>query len=85
MGAEEMLGFPYLAVDSSGNVYVAHFRTVQKWTGEGSFLSSWETAAPQEAGFPWVSGVAVSGDDYVYITEEANNQVKKFAQRDQMI
>jgi hypothetical protein len=83
MGGEEFLGFPELAVDAAGNVYVAHYTLVQKWSRDGVLLVSWDTADPQEAGLPFASGVAVDSDGSVYIVEGLNNQVKKFAQRGQ--
>jgi hypothetical protein len=83
MGGEELLGSPELAIDPDGNVFVAHYTLVQKWSGDGVLLASWDTAGPQEVGLPLASGVAVDTASSVYIVENLNNQVKKFAQRGQ--
>ena len=75
-----------VAVDSSGNVYVADYgnNRVEKFTGTGTYLS--QLGCPTGAcssgsgngQFNEPSGVAVDSSGNVYVTDFQNNRVEKF-------
>jgi streptogramin lyase len=64
-----------LAVDSSGNVFVAdqNANTVNEVTAAGAFV----TATPLASGFNLPEGVAVDGSGNLYVADAANNAVKQ--------
>ena len=69
-----------VAVDSSGNVYVADTGNdrVEKFTSTGTFISQWGTSGtgPGQFNKPW--GVAVDSSGNVYVTDTGNSRVEKF-------
>jgi hypothetical protein len=69
-----------IAVDSSGNVYVADFNNdrIQKFTSTGAYLSKWGTPGSGDGQFITPIGVAVDVDDNVYVADFGNNRVQKF-------
>jgi DNA-binding beta-propeller fold protein YncE len=70
-----------IAVDSSGNVYVADTgnRRIQKFRSNGSFVRQWRTYARGPVrGFRPV-GIAVDpAGYYVYVTDDEHNRILKF-------
>lgn len=67
-----------VAVDSSGNVYVAdtfNFR-IQKFSNSGAFLAQWDAPRSTELFTPY--GVAVDQQGNVFATDHGNNRVVKF-------
>ncbi|MBI2953768.1 MAG: DUF11 domain-containing protein [Chloroflexi bacterium] len=72
---------PYgVAVDSSGNVYVADsgFDRIQKFDANGSFVSRWNTSSSgsDQSSFP--EGVAVDASGNVFVADYGNNRIQKF-------
>jgi DNA-binding beta-propeller fold protein YncE len=69
-----------IAVDSSGNVYVADTANnrIQKFTSTGSFLSKWGSLGTGDGQFDWPTGIAVDSSGNVYITDFNNNRIQKF-------
>jgi streptogramin lyase len=72
---------PYgVAVDGSGNVFVADGdnNRIQKFDGNGAYLSQWGTYGAGNGQFAGTFGVAVDGAGTVYATDYFNLRVQKF-------
>jgi DNA-binding beta-propeller fold protein YncE len=69
-----------VAVDGSGNVYVADQGNdrVQKFTSTGTFLTSWGTTGTGDGEFRSPRGIAVDGFGNVYVTDAHNDRIQKF-------
>ena len=70
-----------IAVDGSGNVYVAdtfHFR-VQVFSASGEFLAKWGTGGSGDGQFQFPSAIAVDGSGNVYVADSGNNRVQVFS------
>jgi sugar lactone lactonase YvrE len=72
-----------VAVDGSGNVYVADLRNdrIQKFTNTGTFLTRWGSAGTGEGQFigpVGPGGVAVRGAGGIFVADTGNNRVQKF-------
>ncbi len=69
-----------VAVDSSGNVYVADRNNdrMQKFTPGGVLLKKWGTNGEGEGEFEWPSGVAVDTSGNVYVADTSNHRIQKF-------
>ena len=69
-----------VAVDSTGNVYVADQgnHRVQKFTSTGTFVTKWGTEGGGDGQFFYPGGVAVDSTGNVYVADEGNNRVQKF-------
>ena len=69
-----------IAVDGSGNVYVTDWlnHRVQKFDGEGTFLTKWGTQGSGDGQFEQPQGIAVDGSGNVYVADTENDRVQKF-------
>src|ERR671910_1763564 len=69
-----------VAVDSSGNVYVADMGMdrIQKFDSEGTFSTKWGSAGEENGEFHEPQGVAVDSSGYVYVSEQGSNRIQKF-------
>lgn len=69
-----------VAVDGSGNVYVADTQNhrVQKFTSDGVFVTKWGNVGSGDGQFSWHYGVAVDGSGSVYVLDTNNQRVQKF-------
>jgi len=69
-----------VALDGAGNVYVADMQNnrIQKFTSDGTPVTSWGTFGTANGQFkqPW--GVAVDSAGNVYVTDYWNHRVQKF-------
>ena len=65
-----------VAVDASGNVYVAEELNflIRKFTGSGVQLTQWGTYRS----FGSLAGVAVDGNGNVYVADESNHRIQEF-------
>ena len=72
---------PYgVAVDSSGNVYVADNSNhlIQKFDSSGAFITKWGLFGDGDGEFNWPQGVAVDSSGNVYVDDYGNNRIQKF-------
>ena len=69
-----------VAVDASGNVYVADRNNarIQKFTSSGNILLQWGSYGYGNGEFRDPRGVAVDHSGYVYVTEYLSDRVQKF-------
>jgi hypothetical protein len=58
-----------VAVDTSGNVYVAAFRRIEKYTNTGSLITQWGSYGSGDGQFDQISGIAVDASGNVYVTD----------------
>jgi hypothetical protein len=69
-----------VAVDSSGNVYVADTNNrVQKFDSSGNFLLKWGSSGSGDGQFQYPRGVAVDGSGNVYVIDTNNHRIQKFS------
>ncbi len=69
-----------VAVDGSGNVYVADRdnNRIQKFDSSGGFITAWGTNGSSEGQFNGPQGVAVDGSGNVYVADTDNDRIQKF-------
>ena len=69
-----------MAVDASGNVYVADYgnHRVQKFTSTGAYVAQWGTHGSGNGQFNGPEGVAVDAGGNVYVADFGNNRIQKF-------
>ncbi len=74
--------YPYeLAVDASGNVYVAdagNYR-IQKFNSSGTFVTMWGVFGATSGKFNVPNGVAVDASGYIYVADTNNYRIQVFA------
>ena len=70
-----------VTVDSDGNIYVTNSEDdrVQKFTNDGTFITSWGSTGTGAGEFdtPW--DIAVDSMGIVYVTEQYNHRIQLFA------
>jgi sugar lactone lactonase YvrE len=66
-----------IAIDSSGNVYVADSdnHRIQKFTADGTFITKWDSYGTGDGQFSYPQGIAVDSSDNVYV---AGSRIQKF-------
>jgi len=72
---------PYgVAVDASGNVYVAEEgnHRIQKFDSTGTFVTKWGMYGSGDDQLNSPAGVAVDASANVYVADAANNRIQKF-------
>jgi C1A family cysteine protease/sugar lactone lactonase YvrE len=69
-----------IAVDGSGNVYVAdtYNHRIQKFTGNGDFLTKWGTHGTGNGQFQFPHGIKIDGSGNVIVADTSNFRVQKF-------
>ena len=74
----------YVAVSSSGNVYISGARSsdgvykIQKFDSAGTFLFNWGENGSGNGQFNNSRGLAVDSDENIYVADFANNRIQKF-------
>src|SRR3989304_2205896 len=68
-----------VAVDPSGNVYVADFgnNRIQKFTGSGAFITKWGSLGSGDGQFDEPVGVGVVPSGNVYVADRSNHRIQK--------
>ena len=69
-----------VAVDSSGEVYVAdtYSHRIQKLDSGGGFLTKWGTDGSGDGQFIFHNSLAVDGSGDVYVADTNNNRIQVF-------
>ena len=69
-----------LAIDASGNVYVAdtHNDRIQKFDPNGAFITKWGTSGYGPGQFSWPAMIAIDGSGDVNVSDWENNRIQKF-------
>jgi tripartite motif-containing protein 71 len=69
-----------IAVDSSGNVYVADFGNsrIQKFTADGKFITKWGSEGSGDGEFFRPQGIAVDSSGHVYVADSGSDIIQKF-------
>ena len=80
-GNGQFIGQLGVAVDPSGNVYVADSgnNRIQKFSGTGTYLAQWGNAGSGNGQFDGPEAIAVSPAGDVYVSDWSNNRVQKFS------
>src|SRR5207247_7034756 len=73
-----------IAVDQSGNIYVAEAgnHRVQKLAANGTFIAEWKGP---EAGFYGPRRIAIGPDDSIYVVDQGRTRIVKFSPDGQVI
>jgi tetratricopeptide (TPR) repeat protein/streptogramin lyase len=82
----QFIDLGYIAVDSSGNVYVTQIgvnEKVQKFDSSGNFITEWGSAGHGDGQFSAVAGIAVDSSGNVYVVDSSGfkgngNRIEKF-------
>ncbi len=80
-GAEYNFNVPIgIAVDGSGNVYVAdtYNHRIQVFDGNGTFLRKWGSYGTGNGRFRYPNGIAVDGSGNVYVADSQNHRIQVF-------
>jgi tetratricopeptide (TPR) repeat protein len=79
-GDKQFNNLRLIAVDSSGNVYVADSgnHRIQKFTSSGSFLATWGSQGTGNGQFNGPRGIAVDGSGNVFVGDTDNNRIQRF-------
>ncbi|PYE61985.1 DNA-binding beta-propeller fold protein YncE, partial [Aneurinibacillus soli] len=69
-----------IAVDSSGNVYVADTNNnrIEKFDSSGTYVTKWGSYGSGDGQFQYPQGVAVDSSGNVYVLDSSNNRIQKF-------
>ncbi|MBF0565024.1 MAG: hypothetical protein HQK89_07270 [Nitrospirae bacterium] len=69
-----------IAVDNSGNVYVADSSNyqIQKFSVDGQFITKWGTGGSGDGQFNYPCAIAVDGNNNVFVADTYNNRIQKF-------
>ncbi|MFA5414209.1 MAG: PKD domain-containing protein [Methanoregula sp.] len=70
-----------VAIDSSGNVYVADTNNnrIQKFSSTGAFLSKWGSEGSGDGQFSNPHDIAIDSGDNVYVADTSNDRIQKFS------
>ena len=78
--SESLDNKPYLAVDSSGHLFVTDpegYRVLE-FTTKGVFVRTWGDFGTNPGNFGLPAGIAVDGQGRVWVSDAANNRLMRF-------
>jgi phosphohistidine swiveling domain-containing protein len=75
-----------IAIDSQNNVYVAdsyisdspHNNRIQKFTSDGTFITTWGSDGSENGEFNFTQGIAIDSQNNVYVADSWNDRIQKF-------
>jgi DNA-binding beta-propeller fold protein YncE len=69
-----------VAIDSSGNVFVADTSNhrIQKFTNTGKFIRKWGSLGSGNGQFNFPAGVAIDSSGNVFVADLGNDRIQKF-------
>lgn len=76
-----------IAVDASGNVYVADSRNerIQKFNSNGTFITKWGSTGSLDGQFLSPMGISVDASGNVYVADTYNERIQKFSSNGEFI
>jgi hypothetical protein len=74
-----------ILIDSKGYIYLNDYFGIVKLAGNGNIVARWESRGNENGKFDPPVGIAIDGSGYVYIADELNSRVQKFASDGQYI
>jgi hypothetical protein len=70
-----------LAVDASGNVFASYAVSldgIAEYTNTGAFVRTWGCTGTVDGTFDGIGGIAVDGNEHVFVADLLNNRIQKF-------
>jgi hypothetical protein len=79
-GNSQFFGAGGVAVDASGNVYVADpgNHRIQKFTSAGAFITKWGNNGTGDGQLSGPQGVSIDSSGNVYVADTGNSRIQKF-------
>ena len=80
-GDGQFSGATGIALDSSGNLYVADTNNsrIQKFDNTGTFLTKWGSYGSGNGQFYSATGIAVDGSGNIFVADPNGQRIQKFA------
>ena len=80
MSAPQFFGPRGIALDNSGNIYVADSQNhrIQKFRSDGTLLMRWGSFGRGNGQFMLPTGIAVDRQGYIYVADTENFRIQKF-------
>ncbi len=71
----------FVALDRSNNIYVTDYFNdrVEKFNGNGNYLTQWGSSGNGNSQFSYPGGVTVDSSNNVYVADSGNNRIEKFS------
>jgi len=75
-----MVGARGIAVDSSGDVYVAVHgdHAIKKYNSNGVYITQWGSEGTGDLQFDEPRGIGIDSSGYIYVVDYGNHRIQKF-------